>query len=87
VSDERNPGVRARRIGVLSLRLNEPKTAVLWLRRAEAATPDDTSVLAPLADALFRVGDRVAARTTAERGLKLEPTNVALRNVELKTRD
>ncbi len=87
VSDERNPAVRARRIGVLSLRLNEPKTAVLWLRRAEEATPDDTSVLAPLAEALFRVGDRVAARTTAERGLKLEPTSVALRNVELKTRD
>ncbi len=87
VPDERNPAVRARRIGVLSLRLNEPKTAVLWLQRAEAATPDDTSVLAPLADALLRVGDRVAARSIAERGLRLEPTSVVLRNVELKTRD
>ena len=86
ISDERELAMRARRIGVLSLKLNEPTDAVVWLRRAEAATPGDTTVLTPLAEALLRSGDHAAARTTALRGLEQEPTSVALRSVELRTR-
>jgi tetratricopeptide (TPR) repeat protein len=86
VWDDRDQASRARRIGTLSLRLNEPKTALLWLQRAEAQAPGDTAALAALADAQLRSGDRDAARATALSGLEKDPTSVALRNVELRTR-
>jgi tetratricopeptide (TPR) repeat protein len=79
--------VRAGRIGAISLKLNEAQTAAAWLRRAQAALPDDLNVLTPLAEALARTGDRAGARSAALRGLRLDPTSVALRSVEIRTRD
>lgn len=86
VTDEHELSRRARRVGILSLRLDEPGTALLWLERA-STTFSDPAFLASLADAQFRNGDHASARATALRGLEKEPTSVALRNVELKTRN
>ena len=87
VSSEQELSGRARRIGLLSLKLNDPKDAVYWLRNAHAALPDDIGVLAALAEALLRSGDQAAGRAMALLGLEKDPTDVALRNIELRTRE
>jgi tetratricopeptide (TPR) repeat protein len=66
---------RASRIALLSLRLNDPTTAVAWLLRAHAASPDDVPVLAALGEAQLRAGDRSAAQATLARALEKEPQN------------
>jgi tetratricopeptide (TPR) repeat protein len=68
----------AARIGSLSLRLNDAPTAVKWLERAADAAPSDVRVLASLADAQLRAGDRAAASATIDRGLEKDPKNAAL---------
>lgn len=85
-TDELGLATRARRLGQLSLRLNQPGEAVRWLRQAEAFSPDDASLLAQLAGALLLAGDRDAARTIALRGLDRDPTSVPFRSVEIRTR-
>ena len=69
---------RATRIASLSLRLNDTSTAVRWLTQAASSTPNDLRLMAALADAQFRAGDRDAARATLARGLEREPKNPAL---------
>src|ERR1051326_2194784 len=53
---------RASHIASLSLRVNDPAGAVHWLEQASAAAPDDMHLVALLADAQLRAGDRAAAR-------------------------
>src|SRR3954452_12026860 len=48
---------RAARIASLSLRLNDPQTAVHWLAQAVAASPNDVRLMISLADAQIRCGD------------------------------
>jgi uncharacterized protein HemY len=62
----------------LSLRLNDVAAGVEWLKRAAAASPNDVRVLAALADAQARAGDRDAAKATVARGLESDPANTAL---------
>jgi tetratricopeptide (TPR) repeat protein len=69
---------RATRIASLSLRLNEPQTAVTWLTRAASSSPNDVRLTAALADAHIRAGDREAAQATLARGLEKDPKNPAL---------
>ena len=69
---------RASRIAAFSLRLNDPRAAVRWLAQASSANPNDLRLVAALADAQIRSGDRDAARVTVERGLEREPKNAAL---------
>ena len=69
---------RAARIAALSLRLNDPAAAVEWLKRAVAATSSDARLLAALADAQIKAGDREAAKATIDRGLETDPANTAL---------
>jgi tetratricopeptide (TPR) repeat protein len=69
---------RAMRIAALSLRLNDVAAGVEWLKRAAAASPNDVRVLAALADAQVRAGDRDAAKATIARGLESDPANTAL---------
>jgi tetratricopeptide (TPR) repeat protein len=69
---------RASRIAALSLRVNDAKTAVIWLTRAASAGPGDLRVVANLADAQLRAGDREAAEATVARGLDKEPQNALL---------
>jgi tetratricopeptide (TPR) repeat protein len=74
----------AGRIGILSARVNDLPAAVQWLTRALSATPNDVRLLAALADAQLRNGDREGAHATIVRGLEKEPTNRALRNLKVR---
>jgi tetratricopeptide (TPR) repeat protein len=78
VGDDVEFVARATRIATLSLRLNDAATGVEWLARAVAASPNDVRLLASLADAQIRAGDRDAAKATIARGLESDPTNTAL---------
>jgi superkiller protein 3 len=69
---------RAARIASLSLRLNDPDTAVGWLARAVSANPNDVRLIASLADAQIRAGDREAARATLAKALEKDPNNPSL---------
>ena len=69
---------RAARIGLLSLRLEEPSTAILWLQRALASEPTNLDYVAALADAQLRNLQPDDARATAARGLALDPRNAHL---------
>ena len=69
---------RALRIASLSLRLNDPDTAVSWLTKATSSSPNDVRLIAALADAQLRAGDRQSARTTVTRGLEKDPNNGTL---------
>jgi tetratricopeptide (TPR) repeat protein len=71
-------GSRATRIASLSLRLNDPQTAVTWFDRAVSSSPNDVTLLAGLADAQLRSGDRPAAQATLARGLEKDPKNAQL---------
>jgi tetratricopeptide (TPR) repeat protein len=68
----------ATRIATLSLRLEEVDTAIEWLERAAAASPEEVKILVSLADAQVRYGDYDAARRTVARGLEKEPQNPQL---------
>src|SRR5439155_6393245 len=52
---------RAARIAALSFRLNDPATARTWVQRALATSPADPLLLASLAEAQLKLGDRTAA--------------------------
>lgn len=78
VSDDRDLVEHATRIAAWSVRLNDPPTAVRWLNRASATTPNDVRLIASLADAQLRSGDRVAAQATIARGLEKDPRNALL---------
>jgi Flp pilus assembly protein TadD len=69
---------RATKIAALSLRLDDPATAARWLQRALDASPNDVRLLAGLAEARLRSGDRDAARATIARGLALDPEHTGL---------
>ena len=77
---------RAARIASLSLRLNDPETAVRWFTQAATASPNDVRLLTSLADAQIRAGDRVAAQATIARGLEKEPTHPVLLSLSRRAR-
>lgn len=79
VGDNADFAARALKIGLLSLSLNDPQTAVVWLLRASAVAPDDVRTMSALADAEFKAGDREAAQAALKRGLELDPGNLQLR--------
>jgi len=56
VGDDAQLPSRASRIASLSIRLNDPASAVRWLQKAAEANPSDANVLASLADAKRRAG-------------------------------
>ena len=78
VADDADAVQHATRIASLSVKLNDPHTAVAWLERALRMAPDDVRVLAQLADAQMRAGDTSAAQGTIARGLEKDPANRAL---------
>ena len=78
VSEDPETVTRAAHIAALSVRMNDPQTAVTWLQRACDKAPDDVRLLASLADAQIRAGDRAAATATITRGLEKDPTNPLL---------
>jgi predicted Zn-dependent protease len=70
---------RVRRIGLLSLRGEDPRTALRFLDQAVTAEPAHVPTLALLARAQWRLGAAEAARETLARGLALDPANGDLR--------
>jgi tetratricopeptide (TPR) repeat protein len=77
---------RARRIGELSARLQDYKTAVEWLGRAAAAAPNDPVVAAQLGEAQWRAGDHEAARATIAAALEREPRHALLLSLQRRLR-
>jgi tetratricopeptide (TPR) repeat protein len=77
---------RAARIAALSLRLDDAPTAVEWLHRALAATPNDVHLLVSLADAELRAGNREGARVAIARGLNQDAKNPALLSMARRAR-
>ena len=57
VGDDAQLSSRATRIASLSMRLNDPASAVRWLQKAASANPSDANVLALLADAQRRAAE------------------------------
>jgi tetratricopeptide (TPR) repeat protein len=86
VSSDADFASRAGRIAALSLRLNDAPTAVTWLTQAAAANPSDLRLLAALADAQVRSGNRAGAQSTVERGLEKDPKNAALLSLKQRNR-
>ena len=84
VADEASLAVRTSRIALLSLRMNDFITAAEWFQKALASSPGDVRLLASLADAQLRGGNRDAARETIARGLDKDPGNQPLLNLRLK---
>jgi tetratricopeptide (TPR) repeat protein len=62
------------RLGDLSIKLNDPPTAVRYFRSAVGESTD-ASVLTRLADALWRNGEKEAARAALTRVLEKDPTD------------
>jgi tetratricopeptide (TPR) repeat protein len=77
---------RATRIASLSVRLNDPQTAVAWFTRAATANPNDVALVAGLAEAQLRTGDRAAAQATLARGLEKDPNNAVLLSLARRAR-
>jgi predicted Zn-dependent protease len=86
VGDDAGFAARALKIGQLSLRINEEMIALPWLQRAAAATPNDVRVLAALADAQDRTGDKDGARASLARGLEIDPANADLHALSRRLR-
>ena len=86
VADDANAVAHATRIAALSVKLNDSPTAVSWLERALRTVPDDLGVLAQLADAQLRAGDRPAAQATIARGLEKDPAHRALITLSRRAR-
>jgi Flp pilus assembly protein TadD len=78
VANEPDFLARARHIGTLSLRLNDAPAAVAWFERASALRADDVGLLADLARAQIRAGDKAAARATIGRALTRTPESPEL---------
>ncbi len=86
VGDDAGFAARALKIGQLSLRLNEETIALPWLQRAAAATPNDIRVLAALADAQYRTGDKDGAQASLAHGLEIDPANADLQALSRRLR-
>jgi predicted Zn-dependent protease len=64
---------RARRIGELSMRLDEPKMALTYLSRVVDAKPDDIGAAALLIEARWRLDDVAGAKTLLDQMLAASP--------------
>jgi predicted Zn-dependent protease len=85
VADVPDAVPQALRVADLSLKLNDPDTAVLWLRRALRLAPEDLRILLQLAEAELRAGDPSAGETIA-RGLERDPDNSTLLELASRSR-
>jgi len=74
-ADPRRASRVAATIAELSMRLDDPATAVHWYARRAATTAPDAPLLARMAEAHLANGDPQAARTAVEKALALDPTH------------
>ena len=59
----------------------------MWYERASDSSPNDLRLVASLADAQLRAGDRDAAKATIARGLEKEPRYVPLLTLARRARN
>jgi tetratricopeptide (TPR) repeat protein len=79
--DTATPAVRsarARRLGELSLKANDPATAVQFLQRARDGGENSAAMLGALAEAQFKTGNLDTAKATLAQALAQEPRNAEL---------
>ena len=62
----------------MSIKMNDPQTAIAWLDRALRTAPDDVRLLGPMAEVQIRSGDKAAAQATIARALEKDPANATL---------
>ncbi len=86
ISNDPHFAPRASRIAALSMRLNEPNVATVWLRQAQSASPNDLLVTLALAEAQLRAGDRAGAQVTIARGLEKAPAHPDLLDLARRTK-
>jgi tetratricopeptide (TPR) repeat protein len=67
--DPKRVAASASRIAAVSLRLNDPLSAVKWLTRASRLQPGEAELLVRLAEAHLAAGDQTAAREALDRAL------------------
>jgi predicted Zn-dependent protease len=72
---------RARRIGEMSMRLNEPRIASTYLNRVVDARPDDLATVVLLIEARWRLGDEPAARALLDPSLAANPNDTRLQHL------
>jgi tetratricopeptide (TPR) repeat protein len=76
--DARRRVAQSLRLGELSLKVNDPASAVRYFQLVEADSEGEPGVLTRLADAQWTAGQSDAARATVDRGLEKEPRNPQL---------
>jgi tetratricopeptide (TPR) repeat protein len=74
-------GLRARRIGALSLALGDPRAAIRYLTQAVDTTPPDAGTLGLLARAKWQAGDPDGARAALGRAIALSESDPDLRRL------
>lgn len=87
--DTAPPGVRAaraRRLGLLSLKIGDAASAIEFLTQALDGGARDASVYGALADAQYRSGDVTAARASLAKALTLAPTDPELLRLQRQIR-
>ncbi len=77
-ADARRRAAHATRLGDLSLQLKEPAVAVTYYRAAIDEQGPDVPILARLADAEWRAGDKDRARATLTKAMDKDPRNAQL---------
>jgi tetratricopeptide (TPR) repeat protein len=81
LQDETADGIDAGRIALriadLSIRLEEPRTALVWYERA-AIDAADPALLARIAEAQLASGDAGAAKASVEKAFAMSPANPAV---------
>ena len=85
-ADARSATRRAWKIGVLSARLDDPRSAEHWLERAAATVPDDPQLIVQVAETQWRIGLRDDARATIGRGLTRLPQDPRLIEAQRRLR-
>ena len=83
LAPESHPGLAAayERVGELSMRLGDPRTAVPAFRKALQVKPPVAQTYAKLAEAELAAGEEAAARATVTEGLEREPTSPVLNDL------
>jgi tetratricopeptide (TPR) repeat protein len=86
VRDDSEFVAHAAKVASLSVKVDDAGTAVAALGRAVEAAPSDALLMALLADAQLRSGDRTAARESIARGLELDPAQPLLLTLARRVR-
>lgn len=72
----------ARRLGLTALAARDPETALRWLERAAAASPDEIAIALGIAEAQLALNRVADARDTLTRAQSLAPRDPRVQSVE-----